>query len=356
MNTNNDFDILTQYPQIEFSYETITHKKIPPYYNICLAIPHAKKCVVWFTFYEGSNKCVLMELNRTKKFSKITILKTSLILCPLYLGTILYGSLVNNHETGKYIFVVEDIFMYEGINLHKMVFGEKLGIIETFMTEQLHHDDNKPPISFYLPLLWKSHVNENETTPPPLDLISYPLHHIQYRSLTLIVPFLNVIPGNDGNLISMQKQINVSSKISLIQNAKTTTRQNKKKLCRSEQTNFKTTFMVKADYQTDVYNLHAYDENRVLTLYDIAYIPNCKSSVYMNSLFRNIKENFNIDLIEESDNEEDFEDVRDDKYVDTKREIVMDCVYHTKFRRWVPIKVIYGGLLKIVSLSILPIL
>lgn len=352
MNTRNDFDILAQYPQVEFSYETITHKKIPSYYNICLAIPHAKKCVVWFTFYEGCNKCVLMEMNRTKKFSKITILKTSFMLCPLYLGTIVYGSLINNPQTDASIFVIEDILMYEGVDLHKMVFGEKLGIIETFMTKQLQIEDNKPPISFYLPIFWKSHINENETTPPPLELISYPLHHIQYRSLSLIVPFLNVIPGNDGNIIDIQKQTNTSS----IQSTKIFSRQNKKGYCRNEQTKFKTTFLVKADSQTDVYNLHAYDENRVLTLYDIAYIPNCKSSVYMNSLFRNIKENYNIDLIEESDDEEDFEDVRDDKYVDISREIVMDCVYHTKFRRWVPIKVIYGGFLKIVSLSLLPIL
>ena len=355
MNTKNESEILKQFPQIEFSYETTTHKKIPSYYSICLAIPHAKKCVVWFTFYEGSNKCVLLEMNRTKSFSKVTILKTSLLLCPLYMGTILYGSLITNHETDNAIFVIEDVLMYEGVNLHKMVFGEKLGVIEMFLKEQLIAHENKPPISFYLPILWKSHINENETTRPPLDLISYPLHHIQYRSLTLIVPFLNVIPGNDGNVIPLETRQTILSNSSSTQ-IKTLSRQNKKNYCRNEQIKYKTTFLVKADSQTDVYNLYAYDENRILTLYDVAYIPNCKSSVYMNSLFRNIKENDNIDLIEESDDEDDFEDTREDKYVDTKAEIVMDCVYHTKFRRWVPIKVIYGGFLKIVSLTILPVL
>ena len=35
----------------------------------------------------------------------------------------------------------------------------------------------------------------------------------------------------------------------------------------------------------------------------------------MNSLFRNIKENKNIDYIEESEDESDFENTSEDKYV-----------------------------------------
>jgi len=89
-------DILTQYPKLEFSYETITHKKIPSYYDICLAIPHAKKCVIWFTFHEGRNKCVLIELNRAKAFSNVEVIKESFVLNPLYLGKIVFGSFIKN--------------------------------------------------------------------------------------------------------------------------------------------------------------------------------------------------------------------------------------------------------------------
>ena len=35
----------------------------------------------------------------------------------------------------------------------------------------------------------------------------------------------------------------------------------------------------------------------------------------MNSLFRNIKENGNLDLLEESDDEEEFENIALDKFV-----------------------------------------
>ena len=343
----NDNNILTQYPKLEFSYEAITHKKIPSYYDICLAIPHAKKCVVWFTFHEGRNKCVLIELNRAKAFSNVEVIKESFILNPLYLGTIVFGSFIE--KKGDSLFVIEDILMHEGVCLNKMVFGEKLVLIEEFLNVQksLCYEE-RPPVSFYLPVFWKSHRNNDDTTIIPYEEISYPLHHIQYRSLTSIVPHLNFIPNNDVVVVKPT----TTKIVPRTQKKYINTRHNN----RNEQTKYKSTFVVKADSQTDVYNLYAYDEQRKLNLYDVAYIPNCKSSVYMNSLFRNIKENYNLDLIEESDDDDDFEDIREDKYVNTNLEIVMDCVYHTKFKRWVPIKVIYGGLTKVISLSNLPII
>ncbi len=340
--------MLKQYPKIEFSYEAITHKKIPSYYDICLAIPHAKKCVIWFTFHEGRNKCILIELNRAKAFSKVEVIMESFVLNPLYLGTIVFGSFIDNKVDS--LFVIEDLLMYEGAIFNKMVFGEKLVSIEKFLNVQkMLCYGEKPPVSFYMPIFWKSHTNNGEITNIPYEKISYSLHHIQYRSLTSIVPHLNFIPNNDVIVVKP-----ITSKV--VQRTQKKTIHNKHNNNRNEQTKYKTTFIVKADSQTDVYNLYAYDEQRNLNLYDVAYIPNCKSSVYMNSLFRSIKENYNLDLIEESDDEDDFENVSEDKYVNLNIEIVMDCVYHTKFKRWVPIKVIYGGLLKVVSLSNLPIL
>ena len=58
----------------------------------------------------------------------------------------------------------------------------------------------------------------------------------------------------------------------------------------------------------------------------------------MNSLFRNIKENINIDYGEESDDEETFQDMRLDKYVDLTREHNVECVFNRKFRMWEPTK------------------
>ena len=58
----------------------------------------------------------------------------------------------------------------------------------------------------------------------------------------------------------------------------------------------------------------------------------------LNSLFRNIKENNNLDYIEASDDEEDFEDVSHDKYVDLDKIIYMRCVYNYHFKKWEPVE------------------
>jgi len=58
----------------------------------------------------------------------------------------------------------------------------------------------------------------------------------------------------------------------------------------------------------------------------------------MNKLFRNIKENNNLDSLEESDDEDEFENEKEDKYVYLDREYNIVCSYNYKFKKWVPIK------------------
>jgi hypothetical protein len=60
----------------------------------------------------------------------------------------------------------------------------------------------------------------------------------------------------------------------------------------------------------------------------------------MNGLFRNIKENRNLDYIEESDDDEDFQDMRVDKYVDLTKILYVECVFNKKFRRWTPMRLL----------------
>jgi hypothetical protein len=58
----------------------------------------------------------------------------------------------------------------------------------------------------------------------------------------------------------------------------------------------------------------------------------------MNKIFRNIKENLNLDLLEESDNEEDFENINPNKYVNLNISKSFECIYNYKFKKWIPIK------------------
>ena len=63
----------------------------------------------------------------------------------------------------------------------------------------------------------------------------------------------------------------------------------------------------------------------------------------MNNLFRIIKENKNLDLLEESDEEEEFENIDEDRFVNLKKIVYMKCLYNKKFRKWSPIEVVKFG-------------
>ena len=58
----------------------------------------------------------------------------------------------------------------------------------------------------------------------------------------------------------------------------------------------------------------------------------------MNRLFRTIKENTNLVLLEMSDNEDEFENISEDKFVNIDKCIYMNCVYNKKFKKWEPIE------------------
>ena len=61
----------------------------------------------------------------------------------------------------------------------------------------------------------------------------------------------------------------------------------------------------------------------------------------MNKLFRNIKENNNLDALEESDDDEEFENNNIDKFVYLDKKYDMQCKYHYKYKKWIPVNIIY---------------
>jgi hypothetical protein len=95
-------------------------------------------------------------------------------------------------------------------------------------------------------------------------------------------------------------------------------------------------FKVTADVQSDIYNLFIYKDG-IEEFYDYAYIPDYETSLLMNKLFRNIKENDNLDALEESDDEDEFENNNADKYVYLERSYKINCRFNYKFKKWTPI-------------------
>mgnify|MGYP000117776067 CR=1 FL=1 len=87
----------------------------------------------------------------------------------------------------------------------------------------------------------------------------------------------------------------------------------------------------------EIMYLNKFDEEK---MHGVAMISTYKISVMMNSIFRTIKENSNLDYLEESDSEEEFENIAEDKFVDLQKSAVMRCEYVKKFHKWRPIVIV----------------
>ena len=285
-------ELLKSFPNvnIELSYENVVHKKVHDV-DYVMTIPNGQKCFAWFTHVKNQNVCIVMEITDKKQ-----ILSMKIVQCcfksELCYGTVFYGT---TFMKGVIFFSVEDILYYKGNNCSKKSFLEKLETLEIIFKREIRQVSySRSHMVFGLPpiILKKASVN------PPLVKVTEkqePKATIKPREFA---PQKN---GKNNNEVR-------SSKV----------------------------FTVKADIQNDIYHLYV-DENGRSEYFDVAYIPDYKTSVYMNSLFRKIKENKNLDSLEESDDEEEFENDQIDKFVHLDRSYKMNCIFHPKFKKWVPI-------------------
>jgi len=335
-------DLMARLPTFELSYEMNVHKKVSPSYNVCFAIPQGKKCYIWFTYIGEKNVCLLLHLNKEKKITKTLKLNVEFDK-QLSLGTIFYGTLVDGDEQ---FFVVEDIFYYRGICLKKSILQEKLDFLFTILSVMNLRIPKEKSIAITLPVIWENqHDNEFECNPViPENIkstIGYPVHHIQYRCFLQIAPFLNV-PLNRN--FQLQQTSATATQSTTVEPKKIPTLdfETEEFTCDFSKPQYKypTVFKVTADIQFDIYHLYAYGKNGKPTYYGLASIPNYKSSVFMNGLFRNIKENRNLDYIEESDDEEEFENMEEDRFVDISKVLLMECSFSMRTKKWVPHRVV----------------
>ena len=330
-------NLSNRFPDFELSYETISHTKVSSSYNVATAIPTGKKAFLWFTFYGEDDVCILFELNKDKRISKGRFLNIPFHR-DLSLGTVLYGSCITDENNEIKTIVVENILYYVGISLNNTDFIHKLSMLNKVFNNITKHNST---ISIYMSVFWEINIDNNAESYPNtisseiFDNIPYNIHHIQYRCAYEKRPFVNVFMNKKLNVVNLPTQSRMVN-IPLYETRLTPFKMSLYK----PQYNYPTIFQVMPDIQFDIYHLFVYGRNNQRVYYNIAYIPNYKTSVFMNSLFRKIRENDNLDYIEESDDEEDFQNIDADKYVDLNKVLYMECTFHHKFKRWVPNKVI----------------
>jgi len=326
---DNDISLIMKgFPNIKLSYENIVHNKVFDS-NYMITIPEGKRHFVWFSVYKNENVCFLLEIETNRGISSIKMANACFNdeLC-YGIGTIFYGRIFMHNNSR--VFNVEDMFYYKGREITSC--REKFKIYEhVFITDIRQIVYNSNFILFGLPLISK---NFSELL-NKIALLPYAVQYIQYR-------YFN---KSDVYNIKYMKPNNQY----VLHN---TTKNNSKKQEISQQREF--VFKVKAELQNDIYNLYVYSKESASSdyFYDVAYIPDYKTSVMMNKLFRKIKENENLDALEESDSEEEFENERVDKYVFLEKFQYMVCAYNHKFKKWVPLR-LANKEDKLVELSIL---
>jgi hypothetical protein len=301
--------LLKSFPRVELSYETVVHKKVYNS-NFVLAIPDGNKCFAWFTTFKTQNVCVLLEISENKKISKIDIISVCFHQ-ELSYGTVIYGTMFKCKNT-KY-FSSEDIYFYKGADVSNIPFFDKLEIFKSIYAseiKQLSYFENN--VVFGMPIICNSYEELIRT----VDLLPYKVKYIR---------FIRKKKKKNDNLLY--------TKSSGVEPTYTP------KLGYNNEYKREIVFKVKPDIQNDIHQLHYYDNNSSDNVFDYAYIPDYKTSVMMNKLFRNIKENANLDALEESDDEEEFENDRQDKFVFLDRALNMVCTWNSKFKKWTPIRV-----------------
>ena len=363
--------LLQQFPKIKFSYELKSYKKVSTSIqddndnnNVFFIIPKGKKYFVWFK----NGECLFLELDNDKQVVNVTSKKTSRIFPN---DTILYGTHfyyrapANSYSVVnvQYYFTIENIHYYNGVNLDatQPVFEKCKTLHLAFTTATLEktfqvdvglpHIDTclerisavKPFYQVYCIQKKKSSDTNNQYQNIHFDMLPLPLP----LPLPTPTPAIQKIQKMDAQQSQTIMQANAVSKPNTIietskkyiekSNDYNNTNHNNKKY---------KIFIVSADIQNDIYNLVDLDAvNDDLSNYDyaisnklIAAIPDYKTSVFMNALFRNIKENKSLDALEESDDEDEFENTNIDKFVDLTKKIKMKCVFNYKFKKWTPIE------------------
>ena len=301
--------ILSELPNIKLSYENITHKKV--YSDFVLAIPEGKKCFAWFTNSNNGNVCYILELKENKQVYDIKIVNCCFDSCLSY-GTIFYGTFFNYLNNN--FFSIEDIFLYKGKNVSNYIWIKKLELFKQIMNIDIKQISyNKSFVVFGLPLI---NTNFNELV-NEINKLKYKISCVQFRNY------------NNKNVSQYLEFKNINKSLNVKQEVKQEVKKNEHKpvavIKQMQNSSYKNTikrektaiFQVKPEIQNDIYY---------------------KTSVLMNKLFRNIKENNNLDTLEESDSEDEFENEKEDRFVYLDREFNMICSYNYKFKKWVPLK------------------
>lgn len=232
-------------------------------------------------------------------------------------------------QSRRNIFIAEDIYYHCGTNLSNLCFGDRIGFLREYV---------KTDRSSALPLMWLS-TEYNCNIPGEIaTVIGYTAHHIQYREIGRVAPYINVAIPKRGtvtsNIPAQMSSAMVAQKITATSVMNPIPRFDYSK----PSYRYPAVFNVTADQQLDLYHLYAFKQSNPSVYCGLAGVQSLKTSMFMNRVFRRIRENDNLDLAEESEDESDFENTDANKYVNLDAVVRVECIFNQKHKKWIPVR------------------
>jgi hypothetical protein len=294
--------------------------------------PKGRKAYIWFTYYEKEMLCILILINNknindcSNEFYKIpvnfdnTLLYNNVLLFGYYLVKNISNEKNQNQKVKKtfinnkfHYFIIENVFNY---NIYKDVIEDKN-----------YNNIFKNKLALYHIILKSIKCLKNLDIRLPIILnnssdVFKIIYNLDYKLYNIHVYGEYKYLGNYNISENKHNEYNI------------------------------TTFKIFPCINQDLYLLYVLNNNKE-EFYDYALIDSYKTSIFMNNIFRTIKENKKLDYLEESDDEEEFENINNDKFVHLGKNELIQCSYNIKFKKWIPIKISKEKLIDIKKYPIL---
>jgi len=220
-------------------------------------------------------------------------------------GTLCQGTLF--HYNGVPYFTIEDVHFIQSNNIpHNMRWCDKYTIF-FYINSFIKALPLKQCPFIGLPITRTSGQNQEQEIQTICDKLPYNIYAIEYMQFNKLFS-VRYMSNKRKNIYGGERTNHIMPKQKI--------------------------FIIKPHTQNDIYLL--YDGE---TYIDTALVPDMKTSKYLNQEFRNIREDSCLDLVEESDDDEDFENVKEDKYMKQQsKPCSFKCVYNSTFKKWVPLE------------------
>lgn len=402
LNNSDVESLLSNFPTTRLSYEVSVHKNDNPVGaataqvsvpkdSKCFIIPKGRRCIAWATEWNRTKIFAIIEVQTQRNQIPVPFRKfhesngwypglvhtfDTCFHSSLTYGTVFGGVLFRTHHGSQggsvatvQCFSINHIYWYKGSQVPNLTLSDHVELCENIFTNdqslrQVAYTQSNS-IIFGLPVLY-SFAIEAVYDDAFLQSFPYPVYSILYRSNTTTRVYsqniMTSVSHTPSRNFAQQSTVTVAPTViptptpaPLHTDRHThapTPAAPAHSLAPVEYikpddealTNIHAVFIVRPNVQNDIYELfvsagHPRNGTDHAVFHNFAHIPNFKTSVMMNRLFRNIRENERLDTMEESETEEEFENIELDKYVTLHKEYKLLCRLNKKFCRWVPISV-----------------